>query len=327
MQPTAPSSDTPLSKSLRTVVGALLAISLMCNVAMLIVPFMDLRIGLRSDPYRLTDSIAMMWDQGLYMLTILVVGFSVIFPFAKLSALAWICSRPVLTPAGRRWLHRLELLGKWSMLDVFLVCIILTLTTNQIFVGAEPLIGIPIFTVAIMLSMISGELLSRAAIHANEKTPAPAVLKPNSKRDGLWLALSGLALLGALAFPFLQISDWKLANHHYSIFTLGLNLFHQGSVFTALIITVFLVVTPLAAWLQTWFWLRKVRRGQPAEKSARSLQILNRWSMLDVFGLALIIFLIEGEYLMKTEIRWGSVFLGALLVLQKAGSASLTRKI
>jgi uncharacterized paraquat-inducible protein A len=50
-----------------------------------------------------------------------------------------------------------------------------------------------------------------------------------------------------------------------------------------------------------------------------------RWSMLDVFGLALAIFAVEGGYLMKTEVRWGALALAALVGGQLALQAALGR--
>jgi uncharacterized paraquat-inducible protein A len=50
-----------------------------------------------------------------------------------------------------------------------------------------------------------------------------------------------------------------------------------------------------------------------------------RWSMLDVFGLALAIFAVEGGTLMKTEVRWGALALAALVVGQLALQAALGR--
>lgn len=312
----------PLPARLRRLVAAILAVSFACNVTALLIPFMDLRIGLVTTPYRLTNSVAMMWERGLYVLAVLVVGFSVLFPFAKLGALAWLCARDSIDARGRRLLHLLERLGKWSMLDVFLVCIILSLTTEQFFVGARPLVGIPVFTLAITLSMLSGELLSRAAGGGTGEDDSPR-RTANLRRDGCWLALAGLALLGALVFPFLEISDWKLADRDYSIVTLTWGVFRQGGHFTALVVVAFLIAAPIAAWWQAARWWLGLRQGRPDAAVAARLGLLNRWSMLDVFGLALAIFAVEGEYLMKTEVRWGALFLAALLALQKAALSNL----
>ncbi|MDF3056687.1 MAG: hypothetical protein K0R17_902 [Rariglobus sp.] len=306
----------------RGLVFCLLAASLACNIAALLTPFMDLRVGFSSSPYSLLNSVDMLWGKGLYVLAGLVVAFSVVFPFAKLVILACITAGREIGPHRRRWLSAVERLGKWSMLDVFLVCLILTLTSGQLLVGAAPLIGIPLFVVAVLLSMISGELLTASLGHAREE----AHMRPPASA-GFWLLLCALALAGALGAPFLRIDDWKLANQAYSVLTIVPTLWKEDSILSAVIVALFLIIAPVGAWLTSarWWWCR--RADLPAPLSHAHAKLMRRWSMLDVFGLALAIFLVEGEYLMKTEVRWGALFLVALLGLQKAFQFALDRAL
>lgn len=306
----------------RRLVLSLLGISFACNVAALLVPFMNLRIGFKTQPYSLFSSVEMMWSGRLYVLAVLVVGFSVLFPFAKLGILAVVAAGRGIGPARRRWLAAVERLGKWSMLDVFLVCLILTLTSGQLMVGAEPLIGIPLFVVAIVLSMISGEVLTASLGHDDSQ----ADLRPPA-RAGFYLALSALALAGAISFPFLRIDDWKLSDHSYSVVTIVPTLWEEDSRLSAIIVALFLIIAPVIAWVASarWWWCRRANRPAPA--SHARARLMRRWSMLDVFGLALAVFIVEGEYLMKTEVRWGALFLVALLALQKAFQVALDRAL
>jgi hypothetical protein len=46
-----------------------------------------LRAGLSRTAYSLPNSVNMLWDSGLHLLAVLVVAFSVRFPFAKLPVL------------------------------------------------------------------------------------------------------------------------------------------------------------------------------------------------------------------------------------------------
>lgn len=316
------SADFILSPARRGLIFALLGLSLACNIGSLLTPFMDLRVGPFSDPYSLIRSVKMMWSQGLYVLAVLVVGFSVFFPFAKLCVLAWVASGRILDERRRRWLGVVEKLGKWSMLDVFLVCLILTLTSGQIMVGAKPLIGIPLFVSAILLSMLSGELLTAAlrhevAVHSHRP----------SARAGLYLLLQGVALLGTLTLPILRIHDWKLTDHAYSVLTVVPTLWAKNSPVSAVVVAAFLIVAPLVGWLTTLrhWWQR--RAGLHAPRSQGFAHLLQRWSMLDVFGLALAIFLVEGDYLMRTEVRWGALCLLAMVALQKAFQLALARAL
>ena len=313
-------AQSALSASRRRLCVALLAVSLASNVAVLFTPFMRLRIGLGSTDYTLMRSVEMLWDSGLGVLAILVFGFSVVFPFAKLATLAAVTFAPRVTPRHQAWLAGVERAGKWSMLDVFLVCLILTLTSGQVMVGAEPRVGIPLFVAAILLSLTAGEVLSVAVgrhPHAPRGRPSDAA--------GVWLALSGVALAAAVSLPFLRINDWLLANRSYGIVSLGTTLLREGSWLPALLAWGFLVVTPALHWIATLRWWLKTRRGEDASAAWRRRQAYARWSMLDVFGLALGIFLVEGDYLMKTEVRWGALLLVGSLALKQAFDWALDR--
>jgi len=304
----------------RQLVAWLLVAALVCNVTMLFLPFMDLRVGLVTTPYSLLRSVRMLWESELYVLAILVVGFSLIFPFGKLGVLAWVCAARQVDARRMRWLAAVESLGKWSMLDVLLVCLILTLTSGQLLVGARPLAGIPVFTVAVLLSMTAGELIS-AALH---RPASPRVVRVPAVA-GLWLALAGVALVGTVSLPFLRINDWLLADRSYSILTLAPALWAQGAYFTVAITSLFLVIAPAAAWWVSFLWWRRQRRGGDVEASHGLMRLLRRWDMLDVFGLSLAIFLVEGDYLMSTEVRWGALFLVAMLALRWAFQLALDR--
>lgn len=300
--------------------AALLAVSLVCNVSVLFVPFMRLRIGFSGQDYTLMRSVELLWKSGLWVLAVLVFGFSVVFPFAKLAVLAAVTFAPRVTPRHQAWLANVERAGKWSMLDVFLVCIILALASDQLLVGAAPRAGVALFTAAILLSLTTGELLAAAI---GRKVPAPRSVPMTS--TGVWLLLAGAALVAAVSFPFLRISDWLLADRDYGIVTLGATLLREGSWLTAVIAWAFLVVTPALHWAATLRWWLRARRGEDAAELWARRKRYGRWSMLDVFGLALAIFIVEGDYLMRTEVRWGALSLVAALALRQAFDWALDR--
>jgi paraquat-inducible protein A len=305
----------------RVLAGLILLASLLCNLRALRLPFMELRLGLKHRPYSLLTSVHMLWTSHLQVLAVLVVAFSVIFPFIKLGVLAWFCARGLLGPRGQRLLSLVEKLGKWSMLDVFLVCIILTLTSGQLLVGAKPLAGIPVFVGAIVLSMVAGEIISSALPHA-----APKPSSPRKFRHAAWLLpLSALVLLGALRFPFLQIHDWFVADKSYSVMDLVPTLQKAGATLPGQVVGLFLIGLPIATWLITCAWWWRLRHGKADPITYQLMLLGRRWSMLDVFGLALAIFAFEGEYLMKTEVRTGALYLAGLVGVQLLIQEALAR--
>ena len=78
-----------------------------------------------------------------------------VFPFAKLATLAFIWFRPLTERERVDALRWLELLGKWSMLDVFVVAILIVAAKLRDLTQVQPRIGIYLFALAIVLSMLS----------------------------------------------------------------------------------------------------------------------------------------------------------------------------
>ncbi|HXV18763.1 MAG TPA: paraquat-inducible protein A, partial [Candidatus Omnitrophota bacterium] len=88
------------------------------------------------------------------LLAVVIFLFSVIFPAIKLSMLSvlWYWK---FTEARRRFLiDWIGQLGKWSMLDVFVLAITIVITKTSKFVEAEPKPGIYVFAASILLAMI-----------------------------------------------------------------------------------------------------------------------------------------------------------------------------
>jgi len=309
-----------LSLHRRLVVVAILSVSLVCNVLVLFLPFMHLRKGLITEPYTLFRSVEMLWQGGLYVLALLVVVFSVVFPFAKLGVLAWISSTPTIVGLQKTCLNWVEKLGKWSMLDVYLIAIILTLTSKQLFVGGEPRIGLALFIIAILLSMIAGEILSAGL---QEESKVQEVAKASG--SGWWLTLSGLALIATITLPFLRIHDWRMLDHSYSILFLVPVLWMEGAHLASALTAVFLVLAPLAVWIASAAAWWQHRDGHWSHAKLRWVPMAHRWSMLDVFGFALTVFALESESLMRTEVRWGVLALAGTLVLQRVFQSALER--
>jgi paraquat-inducible protein A len=94
---------------------------------------------------------------------VIVFFFSIIFPFVKLAALSVIWY--IRLPEERRaWiLHWLGLLGKWSMLDVYVVAILIVLVKLGPLAKVEPRIGVYLFAAAIGASMLTTMHLDRLA--------------------------------------------------------------------------------------------------------------------------------------------------------------------
>jgi paraquat-inducible protein A len=146
----------------RVDVPALLLAATAGLVVALNLPFMSIdRLIFWQDDYTLFTSLRAMWDSGHRFLAGVIFLFSIIFPFAKLAALTAIWFWPMSDTTRKPALFWLGVLGKWSMLDVFIVALLIVLTQSKGFVDAEAQVGLYVFAGAILLSMLVSILVER----------------------------------------------------------------------------------------------------------------------------------------------------------------------
>lgn len=106
------------------------------------------------DGYTLITSVTGLWSSGNYVLAAIIFLFSIVFPCVKLAALAVAWWKPFEQEARDRLVRAVGLLGKWSMLDVFVCALLIVLTQSRSFVDAAPRAGLFVFTAAILGSII-----------------------------------------------------------------------------------------------------------------------------------------------------------------------------
>lgn len=151
----------------------LVFISLGLNVAALMTPFLVMKkLIFFEEAYTLLHSVKLMWDNGSYFLAAIVFSFSVVFPFAKLATLLWVWFVPMREAARHKTLWLVGVLGKWSMLDVFIVALLIFLSTSKGLFNAEARVGVYLFAGAIGLSLVASLLIEHLARKADGGEPA-----------------------------------------------------------------------------------------------------------------------------------------------------------
>jgi len=105
--------------------------------------------------YSVITGIKGLWTDNAYALAVLLFFFSVVFPFVKLIALSvvWLVRLP--ETHRQQVLHWLEVLGRWSMLDVMVVAILIVLVKIGPLAKVEARSGVYVFATAILLSMLT----------------------------------------------------------------------------------------------------------------------------------------------------------------------------
>ena len=109
-----------------------------------------------------TGIVSLAQHHELFLAAILFC-FGMVFPFVKLGALALIWCGRMAEANRKRALHWLGILGKWSMLDVFAVSILIVLVKIGPLVQVKPQAGVYVFASAILASMLTNLYLERLA--------------------------------------------------------------------------------------------------------------------------------------------------------------------
>ena len=105
-------------------------------------------------------------EDGQYVLATVVFFWSVVFPIAKLALLYWLWFGRTDRDQRATVLTWLDKLGKWSMLDVYIVAVLIVAVKLGPLaeVTVEP--GLYVFGAAVVLSMLVGARIARLARHA-----------------------------------------------------------------------------------------------------------------------------------------------------------------
>ena len=310
---------------------ALIIISLYFNILALITPFLEIHHAVVADEiYSLFGAVKLMWSYKLYIIAVLIVGFSIIFPFVKLFCLLLICFG-IKSPRKRsRTISIIEALGKWSMLDIFIVCIVLVLTNDQYFVSSTPRMGVYYFLSAILISLICSILVDSLC----EKTypfygrKIDNILKFIAQKFTVSeKVIIIVALMVAIVFfafsivdSYIEVSAFYLKNNAYSIIKTCVALQTLSPVL-AIFIAFVLIVFPFIIFNNAFIFWTTAYHPTFHIKIVKFTRKLSRFMMLDVFCLSLFLFLWEGNIIIPAKSRGGLsmlvvyVFISLLLPL------------
>ncbi len=140
-------------------------------VAGLVLPAVRVtRLRLVDETLSVLSGIGALRQDGAWPLAIVIALFSVAFPVAKLVLAAWLWFAP---QRQRSRLHALAAgAGKWSMLDVLVVAIVVASMQGGFLVRLQPEIGIYLFAASTLLATLLTRLIDRWQHQAEtDRTP------------------------------------------------------------------------------------------------------------------------------------------------------------
>lgn len=143
--------------------AAMLVLALPLFVAGLVAPAVSVSsLWIFNETFSLIDGARQLFGQGEYALFALVFVFTFVFPTLKiivgLAACTWSRGDHHLT---QRLLPAMAALSKWSMLDVFLLAIIVVMLEGSLLSDADARPGLFMFAASVILSSLAIQRLKR----------------------------------------------------------------------------------------------------------------------------------------------------------------------
>lgn len=146
------------------VLGWVLLGSLGALIAGLILPAITIRSMFLAKDFSLLESVWAFLEDGDWFLFALTFVFSVVFPVVKiLTGLALWFVLDASEAYARPVIGWLSALSKWSMLDVFIIALIVLVADGRLLSSADIQIGAIVFSVAVLVSTWATRRLSLLA--------------------------------------------------------------------------------------------------------------------------------------------------------------------
>ncbi|PSJ48223.1 paraquat-inducible protein A [Zobellella endophytica] len=168
---------------------ALLAAALLMYIPANFYPIMITTSLGSSVPSTIMEGVLLFIHHGDWPIAFIIFTASVVVPVSKMLALLWLChvvghDRQALSRNARIRLYRItEFVGRWSMVDVFVVAILVALIRNGSLLSIEPGAGALAFAAVVVLTMLAAMLFDPRSIWAGAEPDFDPDARPQTGRD------------------------------------------------------------------------------------------------------------------------------------------------
>lgn len=133
-----------------------------------LLPFMRLELYGQGQDATVWEGVRTLYQSGEWFVALVIFAASLVIPTIKIAALIYLSGRfmrPERVTGRDLYLHRaLEVLGRWSMIDIFLVAIMVAMLKFGNLAHVEIRAGAIFFLMVVMLTMVVSEILGRMKV-------------------------------------------------------------------------------------------------------------------------------------------------------------------
>jgi paraquat-inducible protein A len=141
---------------------ALLISAAICYIPANVLPVMMTTTAAGAEPDTILQGVVLLWSPTGWPLSLIVLIASIMIPIAKIAALAYLLISvqrgSIESNIQRIRLYRIvEIVGRWSMVDVFVDTFTASLVQLQPLMAVEPGPGLIFFAAVVVLTMLAAE--------------------------------------------------------------------------------------------------------------------------------------------------------------------------
>lgn len=141
---------------------AYLIAAAICYIPANLLPIMRTKTLSHDETDTIMQGVVLLWSPTGWPLSLIILCASILIPSAKIGAMLYLVITvkrgSIQTPGQRVRLFRIvEAVGRWSMVDVFVVTFTAALIQLQPLMSVEPSAGIFFFTAVVVLTMLAVE--------------------------------------------------------------------------------------------------------------------------------------------------------------------------
>ncbi|RKR07273.1 paraquat-inducible protein A [Kushneria sinocarnis] len=172
---------------------ALLLVSVMLYIPAMALPIMQVTSLGDGTPQTIIGGVMLLLSHGDWPIAAIIFLASVVIPIAKILALGWLCLKSRRAepwrPEIRLRLYRLtEFIGRWSMIDVFVVALLVALVRLGTLMSVTPGPGVLAFAAVVILTLLAAlsfdpRLIWDAGAHRDLQLHRPAPPADNRSDD------------------------------------------------------------------------------------------------------------------------------------------------
>lgn len=280
-----------------------------------------------TDEHSLSSAVLALYTDGETFLAGVVLVFSIMLPTVKLSYLLVLASLPEASLRERRkTLRWVESIGKWSMHDVLILALTIVYLKSSGLSKATSMPGAQYFAASVVLIMLAYGWLKRTA-RAPRGGDVPSTIRVRAleapdlspfRRFLVFLLTTAAAgtLVAGITMPTIKLTHIYVWTDEHSILSAVAALYRDEEYFLAGLIFLFSVIFP-ALKLFYLIVVSTVGSRQPELRGRllERLELLGKWSMMDVLVLALIIFYVNASSFAEASALPGIYFFTASVVL------------